>query len=165
MPLENKKLMSLADAVKWREEMRAQGQKVIMTNGGFDLLHAGHLYYLQAARQKADALVVLMNSDTSVRGHKGPLRPVNAQEHRAYALAACWFVDAVVIFDSARVVKEIEALRPDIYCKSAEFNVETIPQEERKAAEAVGAQIIFLPFLEGFSTTKLIERIKAAAGV
>lgn len=165
MPLQNKKLMSLPDAVKWREEMRSQNKRVILTNGGFDLLHAGHLHYLREARGKADALVVLMNSDASVRGHKGPLRPINAQEYRAYALAACEFVDAVVIFDNARVVKEIEALKPDIYCKSAEFNVETIPQEERRTAESVGAQIIFLPFLEGFSTTKMIERIKAAGGV
>lgn len=165
MHLPNSKLLSLADAVAWRQKLRTQGKRLMMTNGGFDILHVGHLSYLQAARQKADALIVALNSDESVKMSKGPLRPINDEQCRAYALAACHFVDAIVIFGSKRLDGEIRALQPDIYCKGADYKLETLAIEERTALEEVKAQIVFLPFLEGFSTTLLIKKIHEAAAL
>jgi D-glycero-beta-D-manno-heptose 1-phosphate adenylyltransferase len=163
--LENPKLMTLAAAVTWREQRRARGQKVVLTNGVFDLLHTGHLYYLQQARELGDALVIALNADASVRALKGPTRPVQSEEHRAYALGALSCVDAIVIFREPRLTSEIAALRPDIYCKAGDYTLEKLDPGERGALEAGGAAIKFLPFLPGFSTTSLIAKIKAAGEI
>lgn len=165
MTLENPKLFSLNDAVAQRERWRAAGQRVVLTNGVFDLLHTGHLYYLQKARALGDALVIALNSDASVKAIKGPLRPVQTEEQRAYALAALACVDAVVIFREPRLTKEIRALRPDVYCKAGDYTLEKLNAEERGALQGLGVRIEFLPFLPGFSTTQLIARIKAAGEV
>ena len=163
--LENPKLLTLDAAVAQRSTWRAQGRRVVLTNGVFDLLHTGHLYSLQRARQLGDVLVVALNSDASVRALKGPRRPVQSEQERAYALAATWFVDAMVIFSEPRLTPEIQALQPDVYCKAGDYTLEKLDAGERAALEAAGAQITFLPFLPGFSTTRLIERIKAAGGL
>ena len=165
MTLDNPKLLSLADAVVWREQLRRQGRRVVLTNGVFDLLHTGHLYYLQKARALGDALIIALNADASVRALKGPTRPVQDEFQRAYALAALTCVDAVVIFREPRLTAEIRALRPDLYTKAGDYTLEKLNPEERAALEAVGARIEFMPFLPGFSTTALIARIKAAGEV
>lgn len=163
--LANPKLYSLEAAVRLRESLRSEGKKLVLTNGVFDLLHTGHLYYLQQARALGDALVIALNSDASVKALKGPLRPVQNEEQRAYALAATWFVDGIVIFREKRLTPEIKALRPDVYCKAGDYTLEKLDPEERAALQAGGADIKFLPFLPGFSTTELIAKIKRAGEI
>ncbi|WP_404425285.1 adenylyltransferase/cytidyltransferase family protein [Nibricoccus sp. IMCC34717] len=160
--LPNPKLHSLASASALRSEWRASGKRVVLTNGVFDLLHTGHLYYLQQARALGDILVVALNGDQSVRALKGPTRPILDEQSRAYALAATWFVDAIVLFQAKRLTAEIEALRPDAYAKAGDYSLDKLDPGERSALEACGASIHFLPFLPGFSTTELIRRITAA---
>ncbi len=148
-----------------RAKLRAAGKSLVVTNGVFDLLHTGHLYYLKQARALGEALYVVINADESVRAIKGPTRPIQTEIERAYALGALWFVSGIVVFRTPRLDAEIRALQPDVYCKAGDYTLETLDPTERKALEEVGAKIEFLPFLEGFSTTKLIEKIKAAGSV
>lgn len=136
-----------------------------MTNGCFDLLHTGHLHFLQQARQLGDCLMVALNGDASVRRLKGEHRPVIGEKERAYALAALACVDYIVIFRTTNLVKEIQALQPDIYTKAGDYTLDRLHAGERTALEAAGARIKFLPFLKGFSTTSLIARIAHAGGV
>jgi rfaE bifunctional protein nucleotidyltransferase chain/domain len=163
--LDNPKLHSLAGAVAWRERQAREGRRVVLTNGVFDLLHTGHLYYLQQARALGDALLIALNADASVRALKGPARPVQTEAQRAYALGALACVDAIVIFGTPRLSDEIRALRPEVYCKAGDYTLEKLNPEERAALEEAGARIAFLPYLEGFSTTALIARIKAAGEI
>jgi rfaE bifunctional protein nucleotidyltransferase chain/domain len=163
--LDNPKLLMFAAAVTAREKLRAAGKRVVLTNGVFDLLHTGHLYYLQQARALGDALFVALNGDASVRALKGPQRPIQLEEQRAYALGALTCVDAVFVFNTPRLDAEIRALRPDVYSKAGDYTLEKLDPGERAALEQVGAQIKFLPFLPGFSTTSLIARIKAAGEI
>ena len=163
--LDNPKLHPLAAAVAWREQQRQAGRRVVLTNGVFDLLHTGHLYYLKKARALGDALLIALNADASVRVLKGPSRPVQTEEQRAYALGALACVDAVFIFRTPRLDAEIRALRPDVYTKAGDYTQEKLDAGERGALQVVGARIEFLPFLPGFSTTQLIARIKAAGEI
>ena len=165
MILDNPKLLNLEEAIAWRQRAQREGRRVVLTNGVFDLLHTGHLFYLQKARSLGDALIIALNADASVRALKGPARPVQSEEQRAYALGALACVDAVVIFREPRLTGEIRALKPDVYCKAGDYTLEKLNPEERKALQEVGAQIEFLPFLPGFSTTQLIARIKAAGEI
>jgi D-glycero-beta-D-manno-heptose 1-phosphate adenylyltransferase len=148
-----------------REKFRAAGRRVVLTNGVFDLLHTGHLYFLQQARLLGDALIVALNADVSVRALKGPTRPVQTEAQRAFALGALECVDAIVIFSEPRLTAEIREIQPDIYCKAGDYTLDKLDPGERAALEEVGAQIKFLPFLSGFSTTNLIARIKAAGEI
>ena len=163
--LDNPKLLTLTQAVARREALRTAGRRVVLTNGIFDLLHTGHLYYLQKARALGDALFVALNADASTRVLKGPARPVQPEEQRAYALGALACVDAVVIFNTPRLEAEIRALRPDVYCKAGDYTLDKLDPGERAALAAVGARIEFMPFLPGFSTTNLIAKINAAGEV
>ena len=165
LKLDNPKLLSGVQAAGLREKYRAAGKRVVLTNGVFDLLHTGHLYYLQQARALGDALFIALNADASVRALKGPTRPVQTEEQRAYALGALACVDAVVIFRTPRLDAEIRALRPDVYCKAGDYTLEKLDPTERAALEEVGAQIKFLSFLPGFSTTNLIAKIRAAGEI
>lgn len=165
MTLDNPKLLSLPDAVARRAAWRREGRSVVLTNGVFDLLHTGHLYYLQQARTRGDVLVIALNSDASVRALKGPARPVQSEEQRAFALGALACVDAVLIFREPRLTAEIRALQPDVYTKAGDYTLEKLNAEERGALQEVGARIEFMPFLPGFSTTQLIARIKAAGEI
>jgi D-glycero-beta-D-manno-heptose 1-phosphate adenylyltransferase len=164
-PLPNPKLYPLEAAVTKRQILQEQGRRLVLTNGVFDLLHTGHLYYLQQARALGDALFVALNSDESVRALKGPLRPVQTEQERAYALAATWFVDGIVIFREPRLTSEIRALRPDVYAKAGDYTLEKLDAGERAALEEAGADIRFLPFLPGFSTTRLIAKIREAGSI
>jgi len=163
--LDNPKLFSLDEATRWRAARRDGGQRVVLTNGVFDLLHTGHLFHLQRARELGEALIVALNADESVRALKGPTRPVQTAAQRAYALAALTCVDAVVIFRTPRLDAEIRALRPDVYCKAGDYSLEKLDRGERAALEAANTTIQFLPFLPGFSTTNLIAKISAAGEI
>lgn len=154
------KVMSLADALDWREELRRQGIRLAVTNGCFDLLHRGHVEYLDSARRAADALLVLVNSDNSVRALKGPTRPVNDEFSRAFVLSGLAAVDATVIFDSERCTAELSALQPDVYVKGGDYTVETLNPEERQVLLDANAEIIFIPFVNGFSTTGTIAKMR-----
>ena len=165
MTLDNPKLLSLEQTATFRKKLRTGGRRVVLTNGIFDLLHTGHLYYLQKARALGDALIVALNSDASTRALKGPARPVQSEAARAYALAALACVDAVFIFNPPRLDAEIRAIHPDIYCKAGDYTREKLDPGERAALDESGARIEFLPFLPGFSTTNLIARIKAAGEI
>ena len=155
-------LLSLAAAREWREELRKAGKKLVVTNGCFDIMHRGHAAYLREARLQGDALLVLINSDASVRVLKGPARPVVGETDRAYMLSALSAVDRVVIFDSPRCDRELAALAPDVYVKGGDYTLDKLDPGERGALEAAGSKIVFKPFIPGFSTTTLIERILAA---
>ncbi|MGA3006364.1 MAG: adenylyltransferase/cytidyltransferase family protein [Opitutaceae bacterium] len=163
--LQNLKRLALDAAVARRAELRAAGKTVVLTNGVFDLLHTGHLFFLQKARALGGALFVALNADVSVRALKGPLRPVQNEEQRAYALAALACVDAIVIFSTPRLDAEIRALQPDVYGKAGDNALDKLDPGERGALEKAGAKIEFLPFLPGFSTTNLIAKIKAAGEI
>ena len=163
--LDNPKLHTLAGAAVWRDAQRTAGRRVVLTNGVFDLLHTGHLYYLKKARALGDALMIALNADASVRALKGPTRPIQSEAQRAYALGALECIDAITIFRTPRLTAEIAALRPDVYCKAGDYTLEKLDPEERAALEKIGARIEFVPFLPGFSTTELIARLKAAGEV
>ena len=165
MLLPNSKLLTLEQAIETRKTLRTAGKSMVMTNGCFDLLHVGHLSYLQASRKLGDQLWVLINSDESVRSLKGPTRPIQSEIERAYCLAALTCVDRVVIFNSPRLVDEIEQLQPDIYTKAGDYTIDTLYQPERHAFDNAGTQIQFLPYLEGFSTTKMIAKIIKAGSI
>ena len=164
MKLHNPKLLSLAQAVRLRARVRRSGGTFVLTNGVFDLLHPGHLHYLQRAGRMGELLVAL-NSDRSVRALKGPGRPILGERGRAYALAQLSAVKAVVIFRSKRLTREIRALKPDIYVKAGDYALDRLDPGERDELEKAGARIRFLPFLSGFSTTKLITRIRSAGAL
>ena len=159
MALSNPKCWPLAEAVRRRSVLRDEDKSLAMTNGCFDLLHTGHLHFLATAATYGDALWVLLNGDASVRDLKGPNRPVQSAEERAYALGALSMVDGVVVFQSPRLVDEILAIRPDVYLKAGDYSMETLDPAEREALQEVGARIEFVPLLDGYSTSKLIAQI------
>ena len=165
MHLPNEKLLKLADAIETRAILRDAGKTMVMTNGCFDLLHVGHISYLQEAKKLGDELWVLINSDASVKALKGPDRPIETEAERAYCLAALSCIDRVIVFENPRITEEIEFLKPDVYTKAGDYTIETLHQGERAAFEAAGADIQFLPFLEGFSTTKMIAKIIKAGSI
>lgn len=137
---------------------RPRSFKVVTTNGCFDLLHVGHLRYLQAARALGDMLIVALNSDASVRGLKGPQRPLIPQDERAELLAGLACVDYVVIFDEPTPAKILTDIQPDIHVKGGQYTVENLP--EASLLKSLGAEIRFIPMVEGRSTTSLIEKIR-----
>lgn len=137
---------------------RPRSFKVVTTNGCFDLLHVGHLRYLQAARALGDMLIVALNSDASVRGLKGPQRPLIPQDERAELLAGLACVDYVVIFDEPTPAKILMDIQPDIHVKGGQYTVENLP--EASLLKSLGAEIRFIPMVEGRSTTSLIEKIR-----
>ena len=163
MQLDNPKLLTLEQALEWREQLSARGLKLVMTNGCFDLLHTGHLFFLKQAKDNGDRLLIALNGDVSVQMLKGPTRPVQSEQERAYLLAELTCVDALLVFNTPRLATEIQALRPDVYVKAGDYNPASLNPLERTALEAVAAEIQFLPFLPGYSTTHLIEKIANAA--
>ena len=152
-------LLSLDDARKWRESLRTAGKKLVVTNGCFDIMHRGHAAYLREARAQGDALLVLINSDASVRKLKGRTRPVVSEADRAFMLCALASVDRVVIFQGERCDRELAALAPDIYVKGGDYTLDKLDPDERAALLRAGTKIVFKPFIPGFSTTSLIQRI------
>lgn len=136
------------------------GKTVVFTNGVFDILHAGHVGYLEQARALGDMLVVGLNSDASVRRlGKGPDRPINPLEDRARVIGALRWVDAVVSFDEDTPERLIAELRPDIHVKGGDYQAQDLP--ETAIVEAYGGRVVILPFLDGRSTTSVIQKILA----
>jgi rfaE bifunctional protein nucleotidyltransferase chain/domain len=157
--LPNPKWLSLDEAVTRRERLRQEGSSLILTNGCFDLLHSGHIYFLINTAALGDVLWIALNSDESVRDLKGSSRPIQNEKLRAYNLAALECISGIITFKSKRLNEEIQALKPDIYAKAGDYSLETIDKEERGALEAAGTKIVFIPYLEGYSTTELINKI------
>ena len=149
---------SLEAAAEWRAELRRQGRTLAVTNGCFDILHRGHAEYLAAARTTADALLVLVNSDESVRTLKGPDRPINSEYDRAYLLASMRCVDAVLIFNGVRCAHELDELAPDAYAKGGDYTLETLEETERTALLRHGVKVHFIPFVPGHSTTLILKK-------
>ncbi|WP_294436578.1 adenylyltransferase/cytidyltransferase family protein [uncultured Victivallis sp.] len=153
-------ILTLEAACRFRESLRHEGKQLVVTNGCFDILHRGHAEYLHEARALGDAMIVLINSDASVRALKGPERPIIDQYNRAYMLAALESVDGVVIFDGARCDRELAALAADRYVKGGDYTREKLDPAERVALDQAGTEICFKPFIPGFSTTTIIARIR-----
>ena len=153
------KIIAWDDLPAWRLRMRATGRRLVVTNGCFDLLHLGHVTYLENARNFGDALLLGVNGDDAVRGLKGPGRPVNSEADRAAVLAALQSVDGVCIFTDTTATKFLAAAQPDIYVKGGDYTLETLNQDERRAVESAGGKIMLVPFVPGKSTTGLLEKI------
>lgn len=143
----------------WRKQFRASGKKLVVTNGVFDILHLGHVAYLETARNFGDALLVGINGDAGVRELKGASRPVNSEIDRASVLAALESISSVCIVPEKTMTKFLAAAQPDIYVKGGDYTLETLNQEERRAVEAAGGKIKIIPFVPGKSTTALLEKI------
>ncbi len=155
------KLQTIDGLVALRGDWRAGGKTVVWTNGIFDLIHAGHVRSLRAAKALGDFLIVGINSDASTRAVKGPQRPLMTQEDRAEVLAAFEMVDYVVIFEEAEPSSVLARIQPDIHCKGEEYADGKRPVPERLVVEGYGGSIRFIPLLEGRSTTGLVEKIRA----
>ena len=154
------KIVALDDVAKRAEQLRAGGKQIVATNGCFDLLHAGHIRYLKAARARGDVLVVGLNGDQSVHKLKGPGRPINNESDRAEVLAALESVDLVAIFPELRATRFIELVRPDVYVKGGDYSSETLDNEERTVLKKIGAKIDIVPFEKGYSTSALINHLR-----
>ncbi len=155
------KIISLSELAQWRTKQRAAGRKVVVTNGCFDLLHAGHVTYLEAAAAHGDQLLVGVNDDAGVRELKGPSRPLNHDADRALVLAGLASVGAVSVFHGSTATEFLRVAQPDVYVKGGDYRVETLNQEERAVVEAAGGKFVFIPFLEGRSTSNLVTKMKA----
>jgi rfaE bifunctional protein nucleotidyltransferase chain/domain len=154
------KLIDLGKLSEISDELRAAGKTVVATNGCFDLLHVGHIRYLQKARTFGDVLIVGLNGDASVRKLKGAARPITDERDRAEILAALECVDMVVIFSDERAVKFLEAASPAVYVKGGDYTPDTLDSEERSILAKVGAKIEIIPFEKGYSTSILIDRLR-----
>lgn len=152
-------VLSRADVVRWAEALRAAGKAVVFTNGVFDLLHPGHVRYLQAARALGDALVVAVNSDRSVRAQgKGPDRPITPEAERAEILDALACVDAVTIFDEDTPLDVITAVQPDVLVKGADWGPDAIVGSD--VVKARGGRVERVTLAEGYSTTEVLRKIR-----
>lgn len=156
------KIVGVRELAKISQTMRAEGRRLVLTNGCFDLIHVGHVRYLQAARKLGDALAVAVNGDASVRALKGESRPLNPETDRAEVLAALACVDHVAIFPEVRVSRLLEEVRPAVYVKGGDYTPETLNPEEFAVLQKIGAEIQIIPFERGYSTSGLIARMEHA---
>ncbi len=153
-----KKVVKLEKAVSLVTSWKAKGGRVVWTNGVFDLLHQGHIEYLCEARALGDHLVVGVNTDASVRRLKGPSRPIHDQNSRALQLAAMQAVDLVILFEGDTPLPEIETIQPDYLVKGGDYDPEQIVGGN--FVKGHGGQVVVIPFVDGFSTSRIIEKIK-----
>lgn len=151
------KIISRSTIASPIDAIKAAGKTLVFTNGCFDILHAGHVRYLAAAKALGDCLMVGLNSDTSVRNLKGASRPINNQEDRAEVLAALAVVDYVVVFDELTAEKIIAEVKPDIYVKGGDYQVKDLP--EANIVEALGGRIVLVPEVPGRSSSNIIRKI------
>jgi D-beta-D-heptose 7-phosphate kinase/D-beta-D-heptose 1-phosphate adenosyltransferase len=151
-------MKSIAEGADLAQRLRAQGRRIVFTNGVFDILHPGHVRYLQQARVLGDALIVGLNADASVRRNKGPERPINPEHERAEILEALECVDAVVLFEEDTPDRIIKAIQPDILVKGADWAADAIVG--RDTVEARGGRVIRVAIEKGFSTTEILRRIR-----
>jgi rfaE bifunctional protein nucleotidyltransferase chain/domain len=154
------KILSLEELLSERSRLRSERKRLVFTNGVFDLLHVGHVRYLEQARSFGDALVVAVNSDQTVRELKGDSRPIVPESERAEILASLRSVDYVTIFDDVSPRSLIANLLPDVLVKGGDYGLDEI--HGRKEVEASGGEVISLPFVTGSSTTAIVERMKVA---
>src|ERR687886_440166 len=154
-----KVILDRGELLRVRAGLRAAGRTLVFTNGCFDILHVGHVRYLAAARALGDALMVAVNSDRSVRALKGEGRPVMRESERAEMLAALSSVDFVTVFDEDSPRKLIAELLPDVLVKGGDYALDEI--HGREEVEAAGGRVLSLPFVEGASTSGIIEKIKS----
>ena len=153
------KILSWEQLPAWRAALRSSGKRLVVTNGCFDLLHPGHVSYLETARNLGDALLIGLNGDASVHELKGPGRPVNTQQDRALVLAALESVTGVCIFNQPAATDFLTRTEPDIYVKGGDYTLDTLNQEERHAVEQHGGKIAIIPITPGKSTTALLKKI------
>lgn len=135
-----------------------ENKKIVFTNGCFDILHAGHISYLSKAKDAGDFLIIAINSDASVKNLKGPGRPINSEADRALMLSAFQFVDFVTVFDEQLPNKTIEILKPDVHVKGGDYNLNDLPEKE--VVQKYGGKIVIFPFLNGYSSTNIINKIQ-----
>ena len=154
-----RKVVTLDELARISDELRGRGEKLVATNGCFDLLHVGHVRYLAAARALGDALAVGVNGDASVRALKGDSRPLNSEHDRAEVIAALSCVDFVCVFPEERATRFLQTVRPAIYAKGGDYRPETLNAEERRVLDEIGCEIRIVPFEAGYSTTQLIDRM------
>ena len=152
-------LVERQDIAKFCEILRKGGQKVVFTNGCFDILHAGHVTYLEAAKAQGDVLVLGLNTDASVCRLKGPERPINSELDRAKVVGALESVDYVVLFGEQTAEAVIAEVKPDIYVKGGDYTLDTLP--EAKIVQSYGGKVAFIDMVEGRSTTNIINKIKS----
>ncbi len=150
--------MIVTDLNRWREEF-PKDKKIVVTNGCFDIIHAGHIHYLNKAKSFGDYLMIGMNSDNSVRALKGEGRPVNCQEYRQYVMDNIRCVDFVYIFNEVRCVDFLKMARPDIYVKGGDYTLETLNKEELVSLTECGSVIEFVNFKFDVSTTEILRSI------
>ncbi|MBN2507447.1 MAG: adenylyltransferase/cytidyltransferase family protein [Verrucomicrobia bacterium] len=155
------KLIPWEDLPRWRAAVRARRATLVATNGCFDLLHVGHVTYLEAARNLGDALLVGLTRDLHVQALKGPGRPVNPEQDRAAVLAALACVDGVCIFPDLNALGFLAAAEPDIYAKGGDYTLDTLNQEERRFIESRGGRIVILPGVPSASTSAILARMGA----
>jgi D-beta-D-heptose 7-phosphate kinase/D-beta-D-heptose 1-phosphate adenosyltransferase len=152
------KLKNLGELAAIASEARRAGKTVVFTNGCFDLLHRGHVHILREARAMGDILIVGVNSDRSVRGIKGPKRPILGETDRSELIAAMEMVNYIVLFDETDPRKLIEAIKPDVLAKGGDWGPDGVVGAD--IVERTGGKVAVIPYLKGFSTTEIIERIR-----
>jgi rfaE bifunctional protein nucleotidyltransferase chain/domain len=155
----NSKIIQLDQLEGRSAEIGAAGKKLVATNGCFDVLHVGHVRYLQAARALGDVLIVGINGDASTRELKGNGRPINNENDRAEVVAALAAVDLVTIFPEVRATRLLALARPAVYVKGGDYTVDSLNPAERKVLEQIGAEIRIIPFEKGYSTSSLLARL------
>jgi glycerol-3-phosphate cytidylyltransferase len=155
----NSKILTLDQLAAESGRLRSESQRVVATNGCFDILHVGHVRYLTAARKLGDVLVVGLNGDDSVRQLKGEGRPVNREQDRAEVLAALESVDYVTIFPENRATNFLRAAAPAVYAKGGDYTADTLEPGERAVLDEFGSRIEIIPFEKGYSTSELLTRI------
>lgn len=154
------KVLSPEQLAVWRARVRDQARVLVVTNGCFDILHLGHVTYLEAARALGDCLLVGVNGDASVRALKGPGRPLNGEADRAGVVAALAAVDAVTIFPEITALRFLESVSPDIYAKGGDYTLDTINQDERRLVERHGGRVVVLGGVPGRSTSSVLQRLE-----
>lgn len=156
------KIMPLDQLLKVSSAWKFLGEKVVFTNGCFDIMHLGHVDYLSKAKDLGDRLIVAVNKDASVKKLKGENRPLNDEEARSVMMASLHFVDAVILFGEDTPIDLITAIRPDVLAKGADYTIETVVGHE--IVQGYGGQVKLIDFLEGYSTTRLIDDIRNGKG-
>lgn len=150
------KVISLEDLLIEIENLKARNKKVVTTNGCFDIIHVGHVRYLKQAKEQGHVLVVGLNTDHSVRKLKGPTRPINKEDDRAEVLSSLNSVDYVILFNEETPISLLKLIKPDIHVKGGDYDINSLP--EAKIIQECGGKVIFIPMVEGKSTTSIIEK-------
>jgi rfaE bifunctional protein nucleotidyltransferase chain/domain len=141
------------------EKLKSEGKKIVFSNGVFDILHPGHVQYLEEAKKFGDVLILGLNSDNSVRNLKGPQRPINIWEDRALVLSGLESVDYIVKMEDDTPIKLIEQIKPDVHIKGGDYKNKTLPEENTVIKN--GGKVIIVSFLENFSTTNMIKKLES----